>query len=159
MPPMPLIESTVMTGSEQLQLECPCLPPLPFTASNLVILSSPGPKISESQPLSEIFNSDSLPFSFGGNCSFISDSGISVATTLVEEIIQGFTTTQDSLDSTITTNAIAGLEDNKSNAYVLMHSDPETAARAACQERMKELMERRFTHPQKMTPSYFSRQR
>jgi hypothetical protein len=155
---MPHIESTVMMGSEQLQLECPCSPPSPFTASNLVILSSPGPEISESQPLSEIFNSDSLPFSFG-DCSFISDSGVSIATTLVEEIIQGFTTTQDSLDSTITTNAIAGLEDDKSDAYEFMHSDPETAARVARQERMKELMERRFTHPQKMTPSYSSRER
>ena len=155
---MPLIESIVMTGLEQLQLECPCSPLSPFTALNLVILSSPGPEISKLQLLSEIFDSDSLPFLFG-NCSFISDSGISITTTLVEEIIQGFTTTQDSLDSMITMNAIAELEDNKSNAYEFTHSDSKTAARAACQERMKELMERRFTHLQKMTPSYFLRER
>ncbi len=117
------------------------------------MLSSPGPDISESQPLSDI--SDSLPFSFG-DFSFISDSGISITTTLVEEVIQAFPITQESFDSTSTTNAIFGLEDNKSNTYKLTRLNPETAARAARRERMKELMERRFTHPQNMTPRYFS---
>jgi len=119
------------------------------------MLSSPRPEISKLQSLSEIFNSDSLPFS-SGNFSFISDSGISIATTLVEEVIQAFPITQESFDSTSITNAISGLEDDKSDIYKLMHLDPETAARATHQKRMKELMERRFTHPQKMTPHYFS---
>ncbi len=83
---MPLIGSTVMKGLEQLQLER-LRSPLPFTASNLVMLSNPGPYVSESQLLSDI--SDSLPFSLG-DCSFISDSGISIVTTLVEEIIRDF---------------------------------------------------------------------
>ena len=117
------------------------------------MLSSPGPDISELQLLSNI--SDSLPFSFG-DFSFISNSGISITTTLVEEVIQAFPITQESFDSTSTTNAIFGLEDNKSNTYKLTRLNPETAARAARRERMKELMERRFTHPQNMTPRYFS---
>ena len=144
-----------MAGSERLQLEHSCSPS-PFTASNLVTLSSPGPNISESQPLYDI--SDSLPLSLG-EFSFISDSGISIATTLVEEIIQDFPITQDSIDSSITSNAITELEDDKSNAYKLTRLDPETTARAAHRERLKELMERRFTHPQKMTPGYFSMER
>ncbi len=45
-------------------------------------------------------------------------------------------------------NAITELEDNKSDAHKLMRLDPdlETAATAARWERLKELMERRFTH-------------
>ncbi len=142
-----------MIGSEQLRLEHSHSPPSPFTTLNQVMLSSPGPDISELQLLSDI--SDSLPFSFG-DFSFISDSGILIATTLVEKVIQAFPITQESFDSTSTTNVIFGLEDNKSDTYKLMHLDPETAARAAHRERMKELMERRFTHPQNMTPCYFS---
>jgi len=109
------------------------------------MLSNPRPYVSESQLLSDI--SYSLPFSLG-DCSFISDSGISIATTLVEEIIRDFPITQDSLDSSITTNAITELEDDKSDAHKLMRLDPnpETAATAARWERLKELMERRFTH-------------
>jgi hypothetical protein len=143
-----------MKGSERLQLER-SRSPLPFTASNLVMLSNPAPDVSESQPLSDI--SDSLPFSLG-DCSFISDSGISIATTLVEEIIRDFPITQDSFDSSIATNAITELEDDKSDAYKLMCLDPEpeTAATAARRERLKELMERRFTHTRKMTPHYSS---
>ena len=116
------------------------------------MLSSPRPDISESQLLSDI--SDSLPFSFG-NFSFISDLGISITTTLVEEVIQAFPITQASFDSISIMNAISRLEDDKSDTYKLTHLDPKTVARATRQERMKKLMERRFTHPQKMTPHYF----
>jgi len=113
------------------------------------MLSNPRPYVSESQLLSDI--SDSLPFSLG-DCSFISDSGISIATTLVEEIIRDFPITQDSLDSSITTNIITELEDDKSDAYKLTHMDPKTAATAAHWEKIKELIERTFTYTQKMTP-------
>ena len=141
-----------MTSPEQLQPKR-SRSPSPFTTLNLVMLSNPGPDFSESQPLSDI--SESLPLLLS-SCSFISDSGISIATTLVEEIIQDFPITQDSLDSSITTNTIPELEDDKSDAYKLVHVDPETAATAARQERLKELMERRFTHTRKMTPHYSS---
>ena len=115
-----------MTGPEQLQLEC-SRSPSPFTTLNLVMLSNPGPDFSESQPLSDI--SESLPLSLG-NFSFISDSGILITTTLVEEIIQDFPITQDSLNSSITTNAITELEDDKSDTYKLAHMDPKTAVTA-----------------------------
>jgi hypothetical protein len=149
---MPLVGSTVMTSPEQLQPEC-SRSPSPFTTSNLVMLSNPGPDFSESQPLSDI--SESLPLLLS-SCSFISDSGILIATTLVEEIIRDFPITQDSLDSSITTNAIPELEDDKSDAYKLTHVDPETAATAARQEKMRELIERTFTYTQKMAPGFCS---
>ena len=63
-------------------------------------------------------------------------------------MIQDFPITQDSLDFLITVNAITELEDNKSDTHKLrrLDPDPETAATAAHQKRLKELMERRFTH-------------
>jgi hypothetical protein len=149
---MHLIRSTVITDSERLQLEHSCSPS-PFTTSNPVMLSNSGAYFSESQPLSDI--SDSLPLLLG-NCSFISDSGISIVTTLIEEIIRDFPITQDSLDSSITMNTITELEDNKSDAYKLTCLNPETTARDARWERMKELIERRFTYTRKMTPDYSS---
>jgi hypothetical protein len=115
------------------------------------MLSNPGPDIAESQPLFDI--SDSLPLSLG-EFSFISDSGLSIATTLVEEIIQDFPITQGSLDSSITTNAVTKVEDDKIDAFKLTRSDPEATARDAHRERLKELMERRFTYTRKMTPDY-----
>ena len=115
------------------------------------MLSGRGLDNSESQLPFEI--SDSLPLSLG-DCSFISDSGISIATTLVEEIIQDLSITQDSFDSSIPTNALTELEDGKSDAYKLTLVDPETADRAAHREKMKELMERRFTHTRMMTPHF-----
>lgn len=114
-----------------------------------------------------------------GDLSFSFDSGVSVSTTLVEDILSEFPITQDSLGSTSTTDATSELQGSKTDAYNpltvsdLASDGPQcpdcnvlaepveaiTTADAApmsesTQERLKELWARRFTHPRKMTPSY-----
>jgi len=53
---------------------------------------------------------DDFPFSY--------DSGVSIATTLVEGILSEFPIIQDSLDSTCTTDATLGLKGSKMIAYI-----------------------------------------
>jgi len=116
---------------------------------------------------------DDFPFSY--------DSGVLIATTLVEGVLLEFPITQDLLDSqaTSTMDTTSGPEGSKSDAcYPQTVSDSDsdgpqhsnskalsksveviTTTKAAPRsksiwEKRKELWERRFTHPQKMTPSY-----
>ncbi len=114
-----------------------------------------------------------------GNFSFSYDLDVSIVTTLVEGIMLQFPITQDLLDSTSTTNATSECEGSKSLTYtpqIVLDlaldgpqcSDPnvlsesveaitmtEPARRSeSTRERLKELWARRFTHPQKMRPTY-----
>ena len=118
-----------------------------------------------------------------GNLSFSFDSGVSIATTLVEGILSQFPITQELLDPTNTTDATSRLEGSKSDAYYPQtisdsasdrpqHSDSNALSESVevtittkleaapgseyPWERMKELWERMFTHPNKMKPSYTS---
>jgi hypothetical protein len=118
---------------------------------------------------------DDFPFSY--------DSGVSVATTLVEGVLLEFPITQDLLDSqatstmdttsrpggsksdtcypqTVSDSVLDGPQ--RSNSKGLSDSvDAITTTEAAPRfksiwEKRKELWERRFTHPQKMKSSYAS---
>ena len=116
-----------------------------------------------------------------GNFSFTYDSDVLIATTLVEGIMLQFPITQDLLDSMSTTNATSENEGSKSLAYTpqivsdLALDGPQrsdsnalsesveaqtttepTRRSESTQERLKELWARRFTHPQKMKPTYAS---
>jgi hypothetical protein len=121
-----------------------------------------------------------------GDFPFSYDSGVSVATTLVEGILSEFPITQDVLDSqaTSTMDATSGPKCSKSDAcysQTVLDSDSDGPQRSNSKalsesveaittteaapmsestwERRKELWERRFTHPQKMKPSYASGER
>ena len=121
-----------------------------------------------------------------GDFPFSYDSGVSVATTLVEGILSEFPITQDVLDSqaTSTMDTTSGPKCSKSDtcySQTVLDSDSDgpqrlnskalsesveaiTTTEAAPMsestwERRKELWERRFTHPQKMKPSYASGER
>jgi hypothetical protein len=118
-----------------------------------------------------------------GELSFSFDSGISIATTLVEGILSQFPTTQELLDSPNTTDTTSGLESSKSVAYNPQnisdsladldgpqHTDSTALSKPveaitttgavprseSTRERRKKLWERRFTYPKKMKPSYAS---
>ena len=145
----------------------------------LVMLDS-----SNTSHLSQASSESADDFSLLGDLSFSYDSGISVATTLVEGILSQFPITQDSLDSTSITDMTSRLEGSKSDAYnpqAVSDSDldgtrlpvssmlsnsagAKTTSEAAPRsestwEKIKELWERRFTHPQKMKPTYASAER
>ena len=133
--------------------------------------------------LSQASSESADDLSLLSNLSFSFDSGISIATTLVEGILSQFPTMQELLDSTNTTDATSGLESSKSVAYnpqnisdsladldgpqcsdsnalsesVEVITTTEPARRSeSTQERLKELWARRFTHPRKMKPTYAS---
>ena len=116
---------------------------------------------------------DDFPFSY--------NSGVSIATALVEGVLSEFPITQDLLDSTSTTDATFGLQGNKADAYypqtvsdsvsdgaprldsnalsksVEATTTTETALSSeSIREKRKVLWEKRFTHPHKMKPSYAS---
>jgi hypothetical protein len=123
-----------------------------------------------------------------GDFPFSYDSGVSVATTLVEGILSEFPITQDVLDSqatsTMDVTSESGPECSKSDAccsQTVLDSDSDGPQRSNSKalsesveaiatteaaprsestwEKRKELRERRFTHPQKMKPSYASGER
>ena len=106
-----------------------------------------------------------------GDLSFSYDSGVSVATTLVEGILSEFPITQDTLHSTWATNVTSGLEGSKlvadtpqtvldlesnalSKSVEAITTTTTMPSFESTREKMKELRERRFTHPQKIMPSY-----
>ncbi len=104
-----------------------------------------------------------------GDLSFSYDSGVSVATTLVEGILSEFPITQDTLHSTWATNVTSGLEGSKlvadtpqtvldlesnalSKSVEAITTTTTMPSFESTREKMKELRERRFTHPQKIMP-------
>jgi len=131
-------------------------------------------------PLSQASGESADDLSLLGDLSFSYDSGTSIATTIVEGILSQFPITQQSLDSTNTMDATSGLEASKLDAYIPVlgpdgpqHLDSKALSETAeanttteaaprsqsTWEKRKELWERRFTHPQKMKPSYTSAER
>jgi hypothetical protein len=110
-----------------------------------------------------------------GDLSFSYDLGVSVATTLVEGILLQFPITQDLLDSMNIMDTTFRLEASKLDAYTPVlgldgpqHLDSNALSKSvevitttetvpsseSTWEKIKELWERRFTHPQKIKPSY-----
>jgi hypothetical protein len=116
-----------------------------------------------------------------GNFSFSYDSDVSIATALVEGIVLHFPNTQDSLNFMNTTNMAPGCEGSKSVTYmatpqtvldsnsdgpqcldsnVLSKSAEAIAATTTMPrstsfwKKLKELHEGRFTHPQRIKPTY-----
>jgi hypothetical protein len=145
-----------------------------YQENSLALVMLDSPNLNTSQLSAEASNDlsllDDFPFSY--------DSGISIATTLVEGILSEFPITQDSLDYTCSTDATLELEGIKSIAYTpqtVLASDSDGAPRsdsnalsrsgeaiatttttprsASFRKKLKELQERRFTHPQKMKPA------
>ena len=116
---------------------------------------------------------DGFPFSY--------DSGISIATTLVEGVLLEFPLTQELLESTSIMDTTSRLQVSKSDTYYpqtvsdsaldgpLVHLGLESSALSepveavtmtesvptsqSIREKRKELWERRFTYPEKMKPA------
>ena len=116
---------------------------------------------------------DGFPFSY--------DSGISIATTLVEGVLLEFPLTQELLESTSIADTTSGLQVSKSDAYYPQtvsdsaldgppaHLGLESSALSkpveavtmtesvptsqSIREKRKELWERRLTYPEKMKPA------
>jgi len=131
--------------------------------------------------LSQVSGESDDDLSLLGDFSFSYDSDVSIATALVEGIVSHFPNTQDSLNFMNTTDVAPGREGSKSVAYAatpqtvldsnsdgpqcldsnaLSESAEAIAATttmprsASFRKKLKELHERRFTHPQKMKPTY-----